>query len=118
MLAVRRVISDRGGIGVYLFDEIDSGIGGQTAFQVGKKLKSVASFNQVICITHLPQVASFADHHLVVRKTSQRGRTTTEIAELSKKERKEELARMLGGPELTRKSLDNASELLELASSS
>src|SRR3954451_2836563 len=66
MLAIRRVISDRGGIGVYLFDEIDAGIGGQTAFQVGKKLKSVAEFNQVICITHLPQVASFAHHHLIV----------------------------------------------------
>ena len=71
MLAIRRVIADRGGIGVYLFDEIDAGIGGQTAFQVGKKLKSVASYNQVICITHLPQVASFADHHLVVRKGDQ-----------------------------------------------
>jgi DNA repair protein RecN (Recombination protein N) len=115
MLAIRRVISDRGGIGVYLFDEIDAGIGGQTAFQVGKKLRSVAAYNQVICITHLPQVASFADHHLVVRKTSSGKRTITEVAELTAKERKEELARMLGGPELTRKSLDNAAELLELA---
>jgi DNA repair protein RecN (Recombination protein N) len=115
MLAIRRVISDRGGIGVYLFDEIDAGMGGQTAFQVGKKLKSVASHNQVICITHLPQVASFADHHLVVRKSTQGKRTLTEVAELGKKERREELARMLGGPQLTRKSLENAAELLELA---
>jgi len=115
MLAIRRVIADRGGIGVYLFDEIDAGIGGQTAFQVGKKLKSVASFNQVICITHLPQVASFADHHLVVRKGAKSKRTLTEVVELSKVERKEELARMLGGPELTKKSLENAAELIELA---
>ncbi len=115
MLSIRRVIADRGGIGVYLFDEIDAGIGGQTAFQVGKKLKSVAEYNQVICITHLPQVASFADHHLVVRKGSQKDRTTTQILELSIKERQEEIARMLGGPVLTRKSLANASELLELA---
>jgi len=115
MLAIRRVIADRGGIGVYLFDEIDAGIGGQTAFQVGKKLKSVASYNQVICITHLPQVASFADHHLIVRKATRAKRTVTEVVELSRTERKEELARMLGGPELTKKSLENAAELLELA---
>lgn len=115
MLSIRRVISDRGGIGVYLFDEIDAGIGGQTAFQVGKKLKSVASYNQVICITHLPQVASFAHHHLVVRKAVSGKRTLTEVMELSSEQRKEELARMLGGPELTQRSLENASELLELA---
>jgi DNA repair protein RecN (Recombination protein N) len=115
MLAIRRVIADRGGIGVYLFDEIDAGIGGQTAFQVGKKLKSVADYNQVICITHLPQVASFANHHLVVRKNSKSKRTLTEVVELTKTERKEELARMLGGPELTKKSLENAAELLDLA---
>jgi len=115
MLAIRRVISDRGGIGVYLFDEIDTGMGGQTAFQVGKKLKSVSLYNQVICITHLPQVASFADHHLVVRKTISGRRTTTEVAELSPAECQEELARMLAGPILTRRSLENASELLELA---
>ncbi len=115
MLAIRRIIADRGGIGVYLFDEIDAGIGGQTAFQVGKKLKSVAKFNQVLCITHLPQVASFADHHLSVRKRSEGKRTFTEIVALVTQERKEELARMLGGPKLTRKSLENASELLEMA---
>ncbi len=115
MLAIRRVIADKGGIGVYLFDEVDAGIGGQTAFQVGKKLKSVAAFNQVLCITHLPQVASFADHHLVVRKSTQGKRTLTEVIELREPERKEELARMLAGPQLTKKSLENAAELLELA---
>lgn len=116
MLAIRRVIADRGGIGVYLFDEIDAGIGGQTAFQVGKKLKSVAEYNQVICITHLPQVASFADHHLIVVKSTSGRRTITEVKELrGKTERKEELARMLAGPELTKKSLENAAELLELS---
>jgi DNA repair protein RecN (Recombination protein N) len=115
MLAIRRVISDRGGIGVYLFDEIDSGMGGQTAFQVGRKLKSVSRYNQVICITHLPQVASFGDHHLVVRKTSTGKRTTTEVIELTQTDRREELARMLAGPILTQRSIENASELLELA---
>jgi DNA repair protein RecN (Recombination protein N) len=116
MLSMRRVISDRGGIGVYLFDEIDAGIGGQTAFQVGKKLKSVAKHHQVICITHLPQVAAFADLHLVVQKQTSGKRTITEVKKLkSEKEIKEELARMLGGPKLTSKSLENAAELLELA---
>ena len=115
MLALRQVIADRGGIGVYLFDEIDSGMGGKTAFEVGKKLKSVAHYNQVICITHLPQVASFADHHLVVRKKTQSKRTLTQIIELESEDRKEEIARMLGGPALTKRSLENASELLELA---
>jgi len=115
MLAIRRVIADRGGIGVYLFDEIDAGIGGQTAFEVGKKLKSVASYNQVICITHLPQVAAFADHHLSVQKSSANRKTLTTVIELKTKERKEEIARMLGGPELTKKSLENAGELLSLA---
>lgn len=115
MLAIRRVISDRGGIGVYLFDEIDAGIGGQTAFEVGKKLRSVAKYNQVICITHLPQVASFADHHLSVRKQTEGKRTLTTVVELDTRSRKEELARMLGGPTLTKKSLENAGELLEMA---
>jgi DNA repair protein RecN (Recombination protein N) len=115
MLSIRRVIADRGGIGVYLFDEIDAGIGGQTGFEVGKKLKSVASHNQVLCITHLPQVAAFADHHLSVQKSTVGGRTQTTVVELSKKDRKEEIARMLGGPTLTKKSIENAAELLEMA---
>lgn len=117
MLAIRRVISDRGTIGVYLFDEIDAGIGGQTAFQVGKKLKSVARYNQVICITHVPQVASFADHHLSVQKSTRKDRTATEIIVLDVKARKEEIARMLGGAALSNKSLANATELLEMAKS-
>lgn len=102
MLAIRRVISDQGGIGVYLFDEVDAGIGGQTAIQVGKKLKSVASHNQVICITHLAQVASFADHHLSVRKAVKGKRTVTQVVELSSAERKKELTRMMGGPQLAK----------------
>lgn len=115
MLAIRRVISDQGGIGVYLFDEIDAGIGGQTAFQVGRKLASVSKHNQVICITHLPQVASFADHHLTVRKRAEGKTTITEVFELKGKTRHEELARMLGGDTLTPKSLENARELLDRA---
>lgn len=116
MLAMRRVVSDRGGIGVYLFDEIDSGIGGKTAFVVGRKLQSVAKHHQVLCITHVPQVAAFADHHLSVEKAVKSGRTQTRILTLGKIERKEEIARMLGGPKLTKSSLENAGELLGQAS--
>jgi DNA repair protein RecN (Recombination protein N) len=115
MLAIRRVIADRGGIGVYLFDEIDAGLGGQTAFTVGKKLKSVASYNQVICITHVPQVACFADHHLSISKTTSKGRTVTEVTALNLSERREEIARMLGAEKLTPAAIKNAKDLIESA---
>lgn len=116
LLGIRRVITDRGQIGVYLFDEIDAGIGGQTAFQVGKKLKSVSRYNQVICITHLPQVASFADHHLKVQKHTQGKRTQTRIAVLDTRGKREEVARMLGGAKITQTSIKNADELIRSAS--
>ena len=116
MLAIRRIISEEGGIGVYLFDEIDAGIGGQTAFQVGKKLRSVADGNQVICITHLAQVAAFANHHLSVRKERVKDRTSTSVVELSAADRKKEIARMLGGEKITPKALETAAELISMAS--
>lgn len=115
MLAIRRVIADKGGIGVYLFDEIDAGLGGQTAFTVGKKLKSVASYNQVICITHVPQVACFADHHLSISKHTAKGRTVTEVKSLSLDGRREEIARMLGAEKLTPAAIKNARDLMDSA---
>ena len=115
MLAIRRVIADKGGIGVYLFDEIDAGLGGQTAFTVGKKLKSVARYNQVLCITHVPQVACFADHHLSISKHTAKGRTVTEVSVLDSRGREEELARMLGAEKLTPSAIRNAKELLGTA---
>ena len=115
MLAIRRVIADKGGIGVYLFDEIDAGLGGQTAFTVGKKLKSVASYNQVICITHVPQVAVFADHHLSISKVTSKGRTVTEVHTLDLTGRREEVARTLGAEKLTPAAIKNAKDLMESA---
>lgn len=112
MLGIRRVMCNQGGIGVYLFDEIDSGMGGQTAFQVGKKLKSVSLGNQVICITHLPQVAAFSDHHIKVEKTMSKNKTQTFVKLLNQSEKVDELARMLGGPKLTKSSVANAKELI------
>ncbi len=113
MLAVRRTIADRGGIGFYLFDEIDAGIGGQTATVVGKKLKSVSKFNQIICITHLPQVAAFAATHFHVTKKVFAGRTHSRISALEGAVRVDELARMLGGLNITEKSRGHARDLLK-----
>lgn len=115
MLALRRTIADRGGIGVYLFDEIDAGIGGKTASVVGRKLKAVAQFNQVICITHLPQVAAYADVHFVVEKTVQGKRTATLVHALKNDARVAEIARMLGGLDLTEHSKAHAKDLLRQA---
>ena len=96
-----------------VFDEIDTGIGGRAAEAVGKKLKELARRNQVLCITHLPQIASFADHHLVIEKRESSGRTRTTIRQLEPKERTEEIARMLSGAQITQASLKNAEQLLK-----
>ncbi len=96
-----------------VFDEIDNGIGGGAAEAVGRKLKSLARSNQVLCITHLPQIAAFADLHLLVRKSESQGRTRTSIQQLSTAERTEELARMLSGAKLTERSRKHAEQLLK-----
>lgn len=115
LLAIRKVIAHRGPIGVYFFDEVDAGMGGATAFQVGKKLKSVSLFNQVLCITHLPQVAVYADWHLTVEKSVKGKRTVSEFKPLTPKTQQEEIARMLGGDQVTKGSLKNALELIAMA---
>ncbi len=96
-----------------VFDEIDTGIGGRAAEAVGKKLKSLARANQVLCITHLPQIASFADHHYVIEKREAAGRTRTLVRPLSAEERTEEIARMLSGARLTETSRQHAEQLLK-----
>jgi DNA repair protein RecN (Recombination protein N) len=96
-----------------VFDEIDTGIGGRAAEAVGKKLKSLARANQVLCITHLPQIASFADHHYLIEKHSAAGRTRTIVRALSAAEQTEEIARMLSGATLTETSRQHAEQLLK-----
>jgi DNA repair protein RecN (Recombination protein N) len=96
-----------------VFDEIDTGIGGRVAEAVGKKLKSLAQNNQVLCITHLPQIASFADRHFVIEKREAAGRAKTSIRVLSQNERTEEIARMLSGATLTQASLQHAEQMLK-----
>lgn len=96
-----------------VFDEIDSGIGGRAAEMVGKKLKSLARSNQVLCITHLPQIAVFADHHYLIDKKDAGGRTRTSVRLLDAQQRTEEIARMLSGARLTETSRQHAQQLLK-----
>ena len=96
-----------------IFDEIDTGIGGRAAEAVGKKLKQLSQSAQVLCVTHLPQIASFADQHFVIEKKEVSGRTKTSVRELDPRERTEELARMMSGAKLTETSLKHAEQLLK-----
>jgi DNA repair protein RecN (Recombination protein N) len=112
MLALKSVVrSDAAGL-TLVFDEVDAGIGGRVAEVVGRKLKAVAARQQVLCVTHLPQIAAFADHHLAVRKRVERGRTVTGIEVLTGDGRVEEIARMLGGETITATARQHAREML------
>jgi DNA repair protein RecN (Recombination protein N) len=96
MLAMKRILAKVGGRQVLIFDEVDSGIGGAMAEVVGKKLKELSRHHQVICVTHLPQIACFADQHHSVRKEVKSGRTMTLVDQLDKESIVDEIARMLG----------------------
>ena len=96
-----------------VFDEIDTGIGGRAAEAVGRKLKALARSNQVLCITHLPQIASFAEHHYLIEKRESGGRAKTLVRALNAEERTEEIARMLSGAKLTETSRQHAEQLLK-----
>ncbi len=95
-----------------IFDEIDIGIGGRAAEAVGRKLKALARVQQVLCITHLPQIAAFADQHFLIEKKEHAGRTRTSIRQLDDEQRKQEVARMLSGAKLTETSLQHAEQML------
>lgn len=113
MLALKSVVhGDSPGV-TLVFDEVDAGIGGRVAEVVGRKLKAVSAHQQVLCVTHLPQIAALADAHLAVRKTVEGGRTLTTIESLSPPERSEEIARMLGGEVVTDAARRHAREMLK-----
>jgi DNA repair protein RecN (Recombination protein N) len=112
MLGLRRAVAGVGPVGTYVFDEVDSGIGGAVASAVGRKLREVADHHQVICVTHLAQIAGVADTHLLVVKDGRKGRTFTEVRRLDEEQRVQEVARMLGGETLTEKTKAAARELL------
>ena len=102
-----------GGQRTLVFDEIDSGIGGRAAEAVGKKLKQLAATKQVLCVTHLPQIASFADQHFLIEKKESSGRTKTSVRPLDSEERTRELARMISGAKLTDTSIKHAEQMLK-----
>jgi DNA repair protein RecN (Recombination protein N) len=118
-LALKTAIGDAGhdrGMPVLVFDEVDAGVGGAAAAAVGKRLKQLSRSNQVICVTHLAQIAGFADHHYAVSKREKKGRVVTEIEELGRKERAREIGRMLSGEQVTPEALKHAEQLIEAGS--
>ncbi|MCL1983491.1 MAG: DNA repair protein RecN [Clostridiales bacterium] len=115
MLAFKKIIADYDEIGSMVFDEIDSGISGIAASTVGKKLRQIAENHQVICITHLPQIAAYGSHHYMIQKGSDGSTTCTTVAELDAGERVMEVARLLGGINTTSKTMESARELLDLS---
>jgi len=115
MLALRKTLGEHDPVQTSIYDEVDAGVGGAVADVVGRSLAQVARHRQVLCVTHLPQVAAHADRHLVVGKGRRGRRTVTRVSELAEAERVEELARMLAGDKVTRGARDNARQLLEAA---
>lgn len=115
MLALKTHLADKDEIETLIFDEIDTGISGRTAWKVSEKMGILGKGHQLICITHLPQIAAMADTHFVIEKQVEDNRSITRIRELDKRESVEELARMLGGDVITESALKNAEEMKELA---
>lgn len=115
MLAIKTLLADRDDVGTLIFDEIDTGISGRTAQMVAEKMAVIGRSRQVLCITHLPQIAAMADAHFEIAKAVENGETRTGIRRLDHEESVRELARMLGGAKITGAVLKNAGEMKELA---
>ncbi|MBE6815558.1 MAG: DNA repair protein RecN [Ruminococcaceae bacterium] len=112
MLALKNVLSDKDKIGTMIFDEVDTGVSGRAATKVAQKLKEVSTGRQVICVTHLAQLAVLADNHYLIEKTAKDGKTYTNVTPLDFEGRKYEIARITGGGEITETQLKNAEEML------
>ena len=115
MLAIKTVLAETDQVPTLIFDEIDTGISGRTAQMVSEKLRILSKCRQVICITHLPQIAAMADQHFEIRKSASDGRTATSIRALDREAMVDELARLLGGAEITETVRQNAEEMKKLA---
>ncbi len=113
MLALKSVLAENDNIGTLIFDEVDTGVSGRAARKVAEKMANIASNKQVLCVTHLPQIAAMADTHFSVEKGERDGRTFTSVERLSFEQRKEELARLTGGTAVTQIQLESAGQLLE-----
>ena len=112
MLALKNAQARKIGVGTVVFDEIDTGVSGGTAERIGIKLKELSVSSQVICVTHSPQVSSYADCHCLIEKKEVGGRAESFVRELSHEERVSEIARMIGGIEVTEKQISAAREML------
>lgn len=117
MLAIKTVLADEEDTPTLIFDEIDTGISGITAGKVGEKLRLIGKSRQVLCITHLPQIAAVADSHYLIRKEASGNSVRTQIELLDEEASAEELARMLGGANITENILESAREMKQLAKS-
>lgn len=115
MLAIRNILADEENTGTLIFDEIDTGISGRTAQKVSEKMASIARGHQILCVTHLAQIAAMADSHYLIEKSVDAGKTTTNVRRLAKTEDTEELARILGGAVITDAVKQNANEMKKLA---
>ena len=115
MLAIQNVLSKGGNVGTMIFDEIDTGVSGSAAERIAKKLQEVSRDRQVLCITHSPQVAAFADAHYLIEKTVEGGKTYTRVTPLDRKGREAEIARIIGGEQVSELQLRNAAEMLDFA---
>jgi DNA repair protein RecN (Recombination protein N) len=113
MLAIEVVLAGRSSVPTYVFDEVDAGVGGKAAVEVGRRLALLARHAQVLVVTHLPQVAVWADTHYSIRKNSSETVTTSDLALLSEGERTNELARMMAGREESALAQEHAQELLD-----
>ena len=115
MLAIKTILADNDAIETLIFDEIDSGISGRTAQMVSEKMNTLGRNHQIICITHLPQIAAMADAHYLIEKSIENSTTVSKIRLLNENESVDELSRMLGGVEITDKVRESAREMRELA---
>ena len=114
MLAMKNVLAEQDKVQTLIFDEVDTGVSGRAAQKVGQKLKSVAQNKQVLCVTHLPQIAALANTHLLIAKQERDGRTYTSVTALDIEGRKQELARIIGGANITQTTLKSAEEMLDI----
>ena len=114
MLAMKNVLAERDQVATLIFDEVDTGVSGRAAQRVAEKLKAVAAHKQVLCVTHLPQLAALADTHLLIAKDERQGRTYTSVTPLNFEGRKRELARIIGGANITKTTLKSAEEMLSV----
>lgn len=115
MLSLKNVLADKDHVDTLIFDEIDTGVSGRAAQKIGQKLAQASHGRQIICVTHLAQVAAYANNHLLIEKTVRNNRTYTQVKRLSRAERVDEIARIIGGVDITDTVLKNADEMLTLA---